>query len=417
MGRLGEIGKNVRSVEVLYSIAFAAYGLAVWKITRPTTLPSGVTAGLFLAAILARIALIPIAVSDDVFRYLWEGRIQLEGFNPYAISPDDPRLERLRDENHAPINHKELPTIYPPIAQFAFAATAWISPTTRAMKALAIAFDLLSLGFLVFLLRSWRRPARWALIYGLNPLVLLAFAGEGHYDSIFVFSIVWLLWAVRRRGTIEIAAALAFGVLTKSITVLWLPFFLWRSPRTVGCAAILVVVGYLPYASAGEGLIHSLTRFSGAMQYNDSICALVHLLLGSVANSLGKGVSLDAGNFLCLAALLIFILWSSTRRLRFDQFAYRALAALLILSPTLHPWYLTWMIPFICLRPQVAWLLLTGTTIAYYEAVRIYNFTGKWEKLPWVQIIEYVPFYLTWFVESARRRRRWPWKSAISTTP
>src|SRR5262249_49122542 len=143
------------------------------------------------------------------------GRVLLHGGNPYRQSPLDPALAGLRDSRIFPgVNHPELATIYPPLAEAGFAVVAAISPTIPAFKAWVLLHDLVLVGLLVALLARSGRSAAFAAIYAWNPLVLVEYAGSGHNDPT---GMVWLVLAllVQRSRPLLSSAALVAGVLIK----------------------------------------------------------------------------------------------------------------------------------------------------------------------------------------------------------
>jgi len=168
LGRLPSWFHNLGTFQSLYALAFAFFGLALARIRRYEHLPHAGLAVLAVA-VAARLALLPAApsLSGDIYRYVWEGRVLLHGGNPYQQSPDDPALAALRDRVIYPgINHKDLATIYPPLAEAGFALVALVSPTVAAFKAWNMLHDLA----LVLVLMAW------ALARGASPVLVIAYA-------------------------------------------------------------------------------------------------------------------------------------------------------------------------------------------------------------------------------------------------
>ena len=124
---LTDIANNVRLFQLAYTIGFAGYGLLALCIYRRRL--SGSWSIWFIGCVIARLAIIHTVPSDDLYRYLWEGRIQIAGHNPYTIAPDDPELASLRDADWQHINHPDYTAIYPPLAQMTFFAIAHVTPT------------------------------------------------------------------------------------------------------------------------------------------------------------------------------------------------------------------------------------------------------------------------------------------------
>src|SRR5437867_3983262 len=154
MARLDSWTRSLGSLQGLYAAAFAFFALAMARVRSAPPARAGLL--VFAVAAAARLALLPVppALSDDIYRYVWEGRVAAEGMDPYHLSPRDTALAALRDPAVYPrINHPELATIYPPVAIAGFALVARLSPTVQAMKLWVVLHDLA----LVLLLLAWAR--------------------------------------------------------------------------------------------------------------------------------------------------------------------------------------------------------------------------------------------------------------------
>ena len=217
-------------------------------------------------ALVMRVVLIanPMMLSSDIYRYVWDGRVQAAGINPYRFIPADPALTALRDTAIYPnINRRTYArTIYPPAAQAVFAIVGRISQTVIAMKLAMLAFEVIAVLCLLRLLSLARLPAERVLIYAWNPLVLWSFACDGHVDAIAVglLAVALLCRAERRFGAA--GAFLAGAVLAKFLPIVVAPAFLrggtfWR-PALAGLAVILVLYGV--YISAGRAMCSASCR-------------------------------------------------------------------------------------------------------------------------------------------------------------
>ena len=181
--------------QALCVAGFICFALALHR-TRHLASDRRALAIILGVAVLARLLLLPIApsLSGDLYRYLWEGRVIVAGGNPYRQAPDDPALRSLRDDVVWPqVNHPQLATIYPPLAEAGFALVARVWPTVTGMKAWVVLHDLL----LVAVLAAWSSRAAGravaVLAYAWNPLVLVEYAGSGHNDPT---SMLWLALAL-----------------------------------------------------------------------------------------------------------------------------------------------------------------------------------------------------------------------------
>jgi alpha-1,6-mannosyltransferase len=223
-------------------------------------------------AVIMRVVLItnPLLLSSDIYRYVWDGRVQAAGINPYRYIPADPALTALRDRAIYPnINRRSYArTIYPPAAQVVFAIVGRISQSVIAMKLAMLAFEVVAVVCLLRLLSLVRLPAERVLIYAWNPLVLWSFACDGHVDAIAVglLAVALLCRAERRFGAA--GAFLAGAVLAKFLPIVVAPAFLrggtfWR-PALAGLAVILLLYGlYISVGSHVLGFMPSYDREEG----------------------------------------------------------------------------------------------------------------------------------------------------------
>lgn len=225
--------------------------------------------GLGLAARLVLVASPPL-LSTDLYRYVWDGRVQAAGINPYRYVPADPALARLRDAGSGPtaifgnINRAETaPTIYPPAAQLLFAAIGVTASSIWTIKGVMLALDILTGVFAWRLLRAAGRPEGWVLVWALNPLVMREFAGAGHIDAAaLAASAAALLLAVRRRpgwAGVALGVAIMVKLLPAALApAIWRPKG-WRAPTA---AIAVIVAGYAVYASVGWRVFGYLSGYA-----------------------------------------------------------------------------------------------------------------------------------------------------------
>ena len=247
----------------IFVAELALYALAsLWVIRRqPSARPTLIT--IFVVAAAARLLLVPAAptVSDDIYRYVWDGRIQSAGINPYAYPPDDPALARFRDDAIYPgINRKPARTIYPPVAQAFFRAVYAIHPDSVAWTKLILTVcDLAACAALAMLLRVvGARPER-VILYAWHPLLTLEVAHSGHLDVLAVLLVVLAVWA-RVSGRFGRAGALLAGAaLVKFYALVALPALLARSRRSLavflGALCGVIVLTYLPFLGVGSHVL------------------------------------------------------------------------------------------------------------------------------------------------------------------
>jgi hypothetical protein len=403
---------------------------------------------LALFAVLFRGALLGQApwLSNDVYRYLWDAQLFDHGVNPYALPPAAEELAQFRDPAIYPrMDHKNVHSVYPPLLQILFWAgrkTAQIF-NLQPFTGLKLIFALIDSGLVLVLFRLLVKinlDPRWAILYAWHPLPLIEIAGSGHTDGVGALTLVLavtFLWQ-RRYGFATIF--LALGFLVKFIPALLLPFLLvaawkdWGLKKAGACAAIFVLLiagTYTPFAAAGEKLISGLMVYSEKWRFNDGFFSLVfsgiHAILPDrlviflmippsweiTAETLTtRRIDLALHIVKAITGAVFMLIY--VRLLR-EQIKTEAssrtdagwlviviiiLAAFFLLSPTLQPWYLIWLLPLLAIREAMnelefcqplisALLALSATVFLSYWVLEGYIQFGVWHEPAWVKWVEY----------------------------
>jgi hypothetical protein len=366
-------------------------------------------------SLIFRLTLLPATPSDDVYRYLWEGKLQLNWLNPYSIPPESSILEGLRDNFFSGINHKHLTTIYPPLTLMVFVIADYVSHSLLSMKSTFLLFDLLTIIIIVRFLRVMGKEPINVLIYAWSPLVLISFAARGHCDSLQIFLVMLALYLFSIRRNLKSIVSIGLAAMSKFVFIIVAPFLIpGKKLKYVMVLFAVIAVLYLPYIGAGKGLFSTLFHFGTQYHFNDSAHFLIFCLC------LGSPLASKITTFMIFGTVLLFLYKKhlNTHYLKQDisendsilNYAFLSIGAFLILAPTLHPWYLTWIVPFLCFKNNWAWLMLTGTIICYYfmnheifSKMIEHNNEWVWREVHWLKLPEYVPFYglliYGWLVE------------------
>ena len=382
-------------------VAFCLYLLAARSVWRGVQWKP---AWILVTAIIFRLTLLAFepTLSDDIYRYIWDGRVQLAGFNPYLYSPDSEALLSLRNELWEKINHRHIPTIYPPLSQILFRIVCTISPTVLAMKTVFTVFDCATILLLVKVLRSRGEDPQRVLLYAWNPLPILEVAGNGHLDSLGVFLTILALYAVVQRRRVTAAWALAGAFAAKLLPLLVLPV-LWRHAADrwnewrfrLPLLWFPVVAGFLLllFADAGRDTMSGLQIFFAKWRFNDGIFSLVYTIVKEPGFE-PDDVALKDAKIICGVLLTCVLVWAFCSQPDPFRAAATVIGANLLLSPVLHPWYLLWALPFLVLFPSPAWVFLSAAAFISYNAAANQSVTGVWMEETWVKWVQFLPFYL-----------------------
>jgi hypothetical protein len=220
---------------------------------------------------------------------------------------------------------------------------------------------------------------------------------DGHIDGLGIpILLAGILLAERRR---DIASAVLVGVagLTKLYPLFLVPFLGrragWRALRYAGIVGVVVAAGYLLYAESTGGVVDSLLVYGTTFEFNGAVYPLLKSLTGSAF----------AGHIVSGLLFLIWILILFLRRLPLVESALFAFAGFLLLSPTVHPWYFTWIAALLPLCWSLPLFVLLGLTGLSNFVVYRYRTTGVWEEQPLLVVLEYVPFLILVLYERFRR--------------
>jgi len=223
-----------------------------------------------------------------------------------------------------------------------------------------------------------------AVVYAWSPLIIVEFAASGHNDSLPILAFVLaLLWYRKGQGKLSVAA-LSVSALSKIYACFLMPLFLSQlSWRLFWIPAALTVVAFLPYGGGWTGLIAILSQYGDIWKNNES---LYLLLRWTTANDSQAGK-------VYLALVAGVVLYCLALKLSPERSSYLIVAAMLLFSPNVFPWYLSWIVPLLAIYPNPAWLLLTVTAFLSYHVLIPYRTLGLWREDGLFIFLEYAPFY------------------------
>jgi len=368
-------------------------------------------------AVLLRLLLVPLepTLSDDVLRYVWDGRVALSGANPYALTPNADELIALRDTEWEVMPHREIEAVYPPLPLALFSIAAALPRPLLAWKILLTLVELGGCLLLLRLARSLGIELRRVALYAWNPLVTLEVAGMGHLDGIGVALAIAAVVALETRRRWGPFAA-AGSVLTKLVPLVLIPIWARRAPRPVAFALLslgLVALTLGPVAATVGGVPPGWVQFGVSWEFNGPLFEPLWRALDVMELDLAIKGGLDrlkvwsgAHDFwnrfyrfvypqllakALLAPLLGWLLWRvwRDREAGVLEATGRSFAALILCSSTVYPWYVLWVLPWAALTLQRAWLVLSGLILLSY----LPQFTTL-PLMPWIFAAIWAPFFL-----------------------
>jgi len=348
---------------------------------------------LFAAAgILFRIILLPVApvASDDINRYIWDGKVQANGINPYKYAPSAPELEYLSTETlPAKVNFPEMKTIYPPVAQYIFYLSYELfGEGFLGVKVFLLIAEILSIFILFPLLKTLKRAPKFLLLYALCPLPIMMFMVDGHIDGIgfpFLLLTLYLFISNKRLNSYTLYG---LSIASKIITIIVLPYLLAAEKRkkiilVVTIPIAVFLASYLPYFSKQVFPFESLITFTSHWMFNGSVFNILYNITDN--NQTARLISYAL--FTLPAIVLFFYKVELIKKVYYIFFLF------FLFSPTVHPWYLTWLA--VLLPVYFRWsgiLFVALVSIANYVIIN-YQLKGIWQESALVLSIEYLPIF------------------------
>jgi alpha-1,6-mannosyltransferase len=363
-------------------VAGVAYLLAIREFFSTSKFPKHVILiGLVFAALWHVLFFsIPTGSDDDIRRYVWDGRVQRLGYNPYIVVPSDPALAGLHTPETRTLNNPDLPSPYPAGAELFFRAVMAIHESIFALKVAFVICDFAIVLILLDVLHSSGPGSHWVLAYAWNPLLATGVAGSGHIDILGALLLLVSFAALARRWRMVAAVAFALAVSVKLLPIVLLPLY-WKRVRIRDGVMAALVVGllYIPFLNHGRIPLGSLSAYVQSFRFNGP----VFVALAKVATP-----QLAAG----LAALVGFLTavwfrrkstsWSS------DAFAW-PVAASLLCAPVVYPWYLLWLLPFLRSTSTLPIMIWTVSIIPTYYVWHLRALGRPWSVPGWIMLLEY----------------------------
>ncbi len=376
---------NSMVIIVIFGIIFLSYIWQLSKISENHLVD--LTAKLSIIFRVILLFSIP-GLSDDFYRFIWDGRLLNAGINPFVnlptfyINHPDMAPDGINEALFANLNSPEYFTIYPPVNQFIFWLSAWLSPNSLlgSIVSIRVFIILAEVGNLLLikkLLRLYKLPAKNILIYALNPLVILELTGNLHFEALVIFFVLLSIYLIKINNINLAAISFALGICTKLIPLIFLPLLLSRLTirKTIQfylVTGIATTLCFLPLLNPEflEGIQHSFALYFRKFEFNASVYYLLRAYGFQLVN---YNIISFAGSFLAMITFVVILHYAfyemMTRRHKLPFTFLWTLLIYLTFTTTLHPWYIT---------PLLAYGLFTN-----------YRFPVLWSALIFLTYINY----------------------------
>ncbi len=353
----------------------------------------------------------PPELSDDIFRYLLDGLNLLNGLNPYQYPPAEASRLGLASENLIGlVNHPELASIYPPVAQLFFALGAGLGLGIYGIKLLFAGIDIVNCLLISDLLHRKKLPRSLCVLYAWHPLPVIEIAGSGHLEAVAIFLLLLGMKALQNNHSTSsnrlasiatIAGSIAGSMtaasaLTKLVPMIFAPFLLLKSSDkktfvVAGiAAAILVTVPFLPFIANG---LHTLRVYAANWEF----ASLGFKLLHSATNSGNISRIVLAGLF--CACFAFFFRQAAQKTISTEKAMYLTAVSFALLSPTLHPWYNLYFLVFLPFCPKPSGIVLSFAAFLPYYAVMVCKLSGVWSDPVWISATIWAGFWAALLLE------------------
>jgi len=405
---------NIQTI-IAYSIVYissSVFFVFISFLILKNEIPFSYVAGLLAVGVLLRVSFVstnPIG-SDDYYRYMWDGKVQSNGINPYLYPPNDQSLQKLHSEIIPKfVNNPDMKTIYFPLSQWLFyAGYTFSGEAVWGYKLLLLISELITLLALFLLIRKRNLPDKYILLYALCPLPIIQFSLDAHLDGFGLpLLILALLFYLDNKKILSlIFLGLSFSI--KPVGLLFLPilfFFEKKLPERIKILFIPAVafsVQFLPY-------IFSSNPFEAFFIYakNWTFNGIVFNIIDSfVQNN-------QTARIYCGILLMISLLPFIFNKMDLLNKFYFSVLLLLIFSPVVHPWYITWLAVLLPVFPRWSGILYAVLSSLTVFTVLNYQLNGLWKEYPVVLILEYIPVILLLIYELRKEEKLFIWTAEL----
>ncbi len=324
---------------------------------------------------------LPSGAEDDIHRYVWDGRLQRLGYNPYLVIPSDPAAQGLHTPETRNLNNPDLPSPYPAGAQLFFRAVTALHESTFALKLAFVVCEFAIVIVLLDVLRCTGRGAHLVLAYAWNPLLAIEVAGSGHIDIVGALFLVVSAAALVRRWRTAAAVALGLAIAVKLLPIVLFPLY-WKRVRIrdAALAAAVVALLYVPFLNHGRIPVGSLGTYVQSFRFNGPVFAILDRVVPP--------------QLLVVLAVIVGLVTATRLRSAAAQWSPAAfawpMAASLLCAPAIFPWYLLWLLPFLTSPSTLLIIIWTVSIIPTYVMWHFRALGRPWGSLPvWAMLLEY----------------------------
>lgn len=372
---------------------------------------------LFAVGILTRLTLffsLP-ALSDDIYRFIWDGTLLKNGIHPFAELPGhylDQNVSGLNQVLYEKLNSPRYFSIYPPLNQFIFWLSVqlnddWLT-STNIIRVFIFAADIGSFFVLRTLLKTYEKKESWAFCFFLNPLVILEFVGNVHFEGIVIFFLLaGILYYEKNRNALA-ASSIGLAIGTKLLPMIYLPYLFiagtknrrWWVAFLAGAVGVLTLLPMVDRQFI-EGMQSSLDLYFRKFEFNASLYFVARKIgIGYYGyNNIAKIGPLLS--MLSIVTILAISILGTVKKWSLPKVFLFILTAYLLFTTTVHPWYILPLLAFGILAGYWYPVIWSGTIFMTYAGYS----TAGFELPMWIVVVEYLLVTFAFIVESLAKEK------------
>jgi len=339
--------------------------------------------------------------SDDYYRYIWDGKVQVNGINPYLFSPEDSTLRFLHSELlPEKVSYPEIKTIYFPVSQWLFAISYQISGENAiGLKIFYLLFELLLLVSLFYLLKQFSINTKYILIYAALPLITFQFFIDAHIDIVGAAFLIASLTLYFYNKKLLSYVMLGLSISVKPTGLLLIPFLfqneqrMYNKLKAVFVPLLIFILTFLPYVFSATP-IDTLINYTANWTFNGMVYNFLNIFF---ADNLTIRI-------LCAILFLVVLLFLFTSKMDLIKKFYLSLFLLMIFSPVVHPWYLIWFAIFLPIVRSFSGIYLVAAVSLTSISVVGYQLNSTWQESTIVLLAEYIPLTLILLYEILNKK-------------
>jgi hypothetical protein len=334
--------------------------------------------------------------SDDVYRYMWDGKVQSSGIDPYRYTPNDAALDSLHSSLiPASVNHPDMKSVYFPVTQWLFYAAYSLSQESIwGFKLLLLLAQIATVVALFILLKKLRIPAKYLLLFALCPLPLLQFGLDAHIDAVGLPLLIFGLALYLDSSKTLAYVLFALSISIKPVALLLLPvLFLrergFREKATVLLVPSVILAGqFLPYVFTSNPF-EALFTFASHWTFNGVVFETLNLYYNNNQTS----------RLLCAALLVVVLLPLYRSKKDVPDVLYYSVILLLLFSPVVHPWYVAWLTVLLPFARRWSGIVYSASASLTAYTIVQFKLYGNWEQSALVLALEYIPVIILLVLE------------------